>query len=97
MATSVGKFLVAGEKTISAAGTAEALEATSRRVRGLVIVAKSGNTNPIFLGGDDVGSSTNGGLTAGQSIVLEGLVDTGEIWLDVTTNDEGVDFYAALG
>lgn len=97
MATSVGAFLVAGEKIISAAGTAEALEDTSRRVRGLVIIAKSGNTNPVFLGGADVDSSTNGGLTAGQFITLEGLVDTGAIWLDVTTNDEGVDFFAALG
>ena len=97
MATSVGTFIVAGEKTIAAAGTAEALEGTSRRVRGLIIVAKSGNTNPIFLGGSDVDSSTNGGLTAGNSITLEGLVDTGEIFLDVTTNDEGVDFWAALG
>lgn len=97
MATSVGAFLVAGEKTISAAGTAEALEATSRRVKGLAIIAKSGNTNPIFLGGEDVDSSTNGGLTAGQSIVLEGFTDTGAIWLDVTTNGEGIDFFAALG
>lgn len=97
MATSVGKFLVAGEKTIAAAGTAEVLESPSRLVRGLVVIAKAANTNPVFLGGSDVDSSTNGGFDAGKGIVLDGLVDTGEVWVDVTTNDEGVDFFAALG
>lgn len=96
MANSEGPVLLSGAKTVASAGTAEALVGASRRVKSVVIVAKSGNTNRVYLGGSDVDSATSGGLGAGESITLEsvGWLDLVEIYLDVGVNGEGVDFYA---
>jgi len=104
MATSVGSHLVSGEKAVTTSGTALPLEgsgtvanpATARRVKSVLIIAKDGNTNNVFIGGPDVATTTNDGLSAGQHIIVPGPLDTGLIYLDVTTDGEGVDFYAVL-
>lgn len=102
MATSVGWYTVSGEKAVTTAGTAEPLEgsgtvaapAPARKVKGLIITAKAGNTNQVYVGGPDVASTTNDGLDAGEFINFPGPLDTGGVFLDVDTNGEGVDFYA---
>ena len=96
MAASESPILYSFEKTVASAGTAEALVAASKRVKSVVIVAKSGNTGRVYVGGSDVSSSTNGGLGASQSISLEaaGWMDLADIYIDADTNGEGVDFYA---
>jgi hypothetical protein len=53
MANSQGPVLLSGEKTVALAGTAEPLVGASQRVKSVVIIAKSGNTNRIYLGGSD--------------------------------------------
>jgi len=66
-----------------------------------VIIAKAANTGAVFIGGSDVDSSTNAGLgaTAGtnDSLIIERPdrtpVDMSDVWLDVATNGEGVDFW----
>ncbi len=95
MATSESPVIMAGEKTVATAGTAVALNA-SQRVKAVTIIAKSGNTNRVYLGGADVSSSTNGGLGAGESISLEAVnwMDLADIYVDADTNGEGVDFFA---
>ena len=96
MANSEGPVLLAGEKTVATAGTAESLVPTSQRVKSLVIIAKKGNTNQVYLGGADVASTTNDGLDAAETITIEavGWLDLADIYLDVDTNGEGIDFYA---
>ena len=96
MANSEGPVLLAGEKTVATAGTAEPLVATSQRVKSLVVIAKNGNTNQVYLGGADVASTTNDGLDAAETITIEavGWLDLADIYLDVDTNGEGIDFYA---
>ena len=96
MANSEGPVLLSGEKTVATAGTAESLLATSQRVKSVVIIAKKGNTNQVYVGGSDVAATTNDGLDAGESITVEavGWLDLAEIYLDVDTNGEGIDFYA---
>jgi hypothetical protein len=96
MANSEGPVLLSGEKTVAAAGTAESLVAASRRVKSVVVIAKGGNTNRVYLGGADVTPSTNDGLAAGESITVEavGWLDLADIYVDVGVNGEGVDFYA---
>ena len=77
------------------AGTAVALSAT-QRVKSLTIRAKAGNTGQVYVGGSDVSSTTNDGLDAGESVDFEavGWLDLADVYIDVDTNGEGVDFYA---
>lgn len=96
MAVSETPTLISFEKTVSAAGTAEALSSTSQRVAGLLIVAKSGNTGQVYVGGSDVASTTNDGLVPGDmlSIPVKNWLDLTDVYIDVDTSGEGVDYYA---
>ena len=95
MANSEGPVLLSGQKLVATAGTAEALVASTRRVKRVQIVALSSNTKPVYVGGSDVASTTNGGLTASGSISLEaeGWMDLKDIYVDADADGEGVDFY----
>jgi hypothetical protein len=93
MAASNSPTLLSSEKTVTTSGTAEAL-AAARVVYGVTIVAKTGNSNQIYIGGSDVTTSTNDGLDAGDTLEIPGPLDLGDIYLDADTNGEGVDFYA---
>ena len=97
MAASETSFMIASEKTITASGTAEALVAASTRVKSVLLIAKAGNTGQVYVGGSTVDTSTNDGLDAGESITVQALefFNLTELFLDVDTNGEGVDFYAA--
>ena len=81
---------------MAVAGTAERLVAASQRVKSVVVRAKAANLGQVYVGGSDVASTTNDGLDAGESITLEavGWLDLTEVYLDVDTSGEGVDFYA---
>lgn len=95
--------IISGEQTVATAGTAVALlsgSGYSVLYHSVTIVAKSGNTNQVYVGGSDVASTTNDGLDAGESITFAirsadpNLLDLSDIYIDVDTNGEGVDFYA---
>jgi hypothetical protein len=98
MANSVGAsgVLLSGSKTVTSAGTAEAL-AASGKYSSLVIIAKAANTGQVFVGGSDVASGTNAGLDSGDSLRLasaKGYV-LSDVYLDVSVSGEGVDFYGS--
>lgn len=96
MANSSGVVLLSGEKTVAAAGTAEALVSASERVKSVVVIAKKANSNQVYLGASDVASTTNDGLDAGEFLTINanGWLDLADLFLDSDTNSEGVDFYA---
>ena len=96
MATSETSTFIAAEKAVSTAGTAEAIAAASQRVKSLTVVAKAGNTGQVYLGGADIASSTNDGLAPGDSLLIPAVnwLDLNDVYVDVDTNGEGVDFYA---
>ena len=95
MANSETPVFLSGEKTIDASGTAERLVAVSQRAKSVTIIAKTGNVGQVYVGGSDVATTTNDGFAAGESIAIEpdGWLDLTDIFLDVDTNGEGVDFY----
>jgi hypothetical protein len=96
MAASETPTLVSGDKTVTAAGTAEAL-ATTQRVRSVTLVAKDNNTGRVFVGGADVASSTNRGLLAGDVLThstASGWLNLADIYVDASVSGEGVDYYA---
>ena len=84
---------LSGQKTITAAGTAERLH-DGLVVNGAVMVkALPANTGTAYIGNDGAGdvSSANGlPLSAGDAAVFAFVGDLREIWLDTTVNDEGV-------
>ena len=91
-----------GEKTVAAAGTAEALDTIDTVFRSILIIPKTGNTNQVYLGGSDVASTTNDGLDADESVTFSTDIPRhrgfrlSDIYADVDTNGEGVDFYCIV-
>jgi len=96
-----GYKLKLNDKDVSSAGTAERLLAITdagKLTHSVEITAKSGNTGDVFIGDSTVTSSNTPGLSATEQIVINGpltgghqeLIDLSEIFLDVTTNDDGV-------
>ena len=96
MAASETPTLVSGDKTVTAAGTAEALGA-SQRVRSITVVAKDNNTGRVYVGGSDVASTVNRGLQAGDVLThtsASGWLDLADVFVDVDVSGEGIDYYA---
>ncbi len=96
MAASETPTLISGDKTVTTAGTAEAL-AAAQRVRSVTIVAKDSNTGRIYVGGSDVASTVNRGLQAGDVLThtsASGWLDLADVYVDSDVNGEGVDYYA---
>lgn len=93
---------VGGAKTVTTAGTAEAIVASETRAIQVVFMAKAANTNPIFLGDSNVDKDTSPqiALAAGASLSLQApahmYIDLSEWYVDATTNGEGVDFVYAI-
>ena len=84
-----------GRKTVTAAGTAEALESARREVLVAVITAETDNTGVVVIGGADViaAQATRKGvpLDAGDSITLYSL-DMNRIYIDSTVSGDGVTY-----
>ena len=95
MATSEVQTALFGQKTVTSAGTAEAV-LTGSRATELLLIALSTNTGRVYYGGSDVDSSTQEGLVAGASIRITShrVFDVGDIFIDVSVSGEGVDFIA---
>ncbi len=96
MALSEGPVVVSGQRLVTSAGSPEALVSGGKRVKRLQIIALSTNTGQVYIGGSDVAATTNGGLSASDSITLEaeGWMDLKDIHVDAAVDGEGVDFYA---
>ena len=81
-----------GLKTVTAAGTAEALG--SGQVHGaLMVKALSGNAGLVYIGNDGAGdvASTNGmELSAGDVVVFDNVANLSELMVDSAENGEGV-------
>ena len=101
-----------GNKTVAAAGTAERLVAltadlTARVGRRVRVEALHSNTNPVVVGQSsdvDTAAATDVGsrLDAGEFVEFNGVgcndwIDASGIWVDVTTNGEGVTYTISEG
>lgn len=96
MAESSADGFVVGNKTVTAAGTAEALSSSTRLGRSLTLVAMDNNTGRIFVGGSTVSSSTHRGMLAGDSLTISNpskSFDLTKIYIDSSVSGEGVDYY----
>lgn len=84
-----------GTKSVTTAGTAEALVASSTACRMVEIQAMAGNTNNIAVGSSTVvataGSERGLVLAPSQSVAIR-VKDLNDIYIDAVTNGEGVSF-----
>ena len=84
-----------GSKTVTTAGTAEALSATALPVDFVSVTAKIANTGTVAVGSSTVvaAAATQRGapLLAGESISI-GAVDLSLVYIDATVSGEGVTF-----
>jgi hypothetical protein len=87
---------ISGQKTVAAAGTAEALG--SALIHGpLMVKALLANTGYVFVGNDGAGdvASTNGlQLAAGDVAVFDHISSLSALMVDVAVNGEGVSWIA---
>lgn len=83
--------VVSGNDNVTTAGTRVQLNAGTPLAvkRGVVILAKGGNTGIIYVGGSNVDSSNGIGLTAGESFSID-IDDIAEVYIDSSVNGEGV-------
>ena len=90
--------LTTGSKTVTTAGAAERLIALASNVSVLsvTIVAKQTNTGKLYTGNSAVASSNTPALDAGESIKISAgePFNIADIYLDVSVNGEGADYYA---
>jgi|TARA_Y100000310_G_scaffold278625_2_gene297142 hypothetical protein len=86
------------EQTVAAAGTAEALVASSLFVRGLTIRAKVTNGGNVYIGSSAVADTDNDGLRPNDSMTITDSIgfDLAEVFVDADTNGEGIDFWYTL-
>jgi hypothetical protein len=83
---------ISGKKTVTAAGTAEALGSVSLQGP-IMIKALIANTGYIYVGNDGAGdvASTNGlELAAGDAVVFDWIGSLANIIIDSSVNGEGV-------
>ena len=85
--------VIADRKTVTTAGTAEALGASTALEEGVIIMALKGNTNNVFVGDSSVDkdSAKQYELEPGEAMAIA-VDDLAKIYVDVTTNGEGVQF-----
>jgi len=87
--------LYGGTKTVTSAGTAEAL-ATHKETTWVKIQALASNTGYIWVGNSDVKNDASGGgvfLTAGEAVSIE-IDDLAKVYIDSNVNGEGVVYLA---
>lgn len=78
-----------GSKDVTTSGSAEQLS-TGQVCHEVIITAKTGNTNKVYLGSSLVSNSSFGAfLRADDSITLS-ISDLNQVYLDVDTDGEGV-------
>ncbi len=85
-----------GEKTVTAAGTAEALAATATvLVAGVVQVkALDTNTDTVYVGGATVDAANGWPLAAGEEFTFL-IGDLADVYVDAAVNGEGVRYHAS--
>lgn len=84
--------LLSGRKTVATSGTAEQLGTGALQV-GVLVMALKTNTNNVFVGNSTVDKTTDKQteLEPGESYAFA-VDNLSDIWVDVTTNGEGVSY-----
>ena len=77
---------------VTTAGTQVVLGADTA-CRSVHIKAKTGNTNNVYIGTSNVSSALNMKVLAAGELLEIAVKNVTELWIDVDTNGEGVDYW----
>lgn len=78
-----------GQKTVAAAGTAEALGASQELTSGVTIKALPDNQGVVYIGKSDVDSSNGYVLSAGEAVLI--ITDNvADVYVDAAQSGDGV-------
>ena len=91
-------YTISGSELFAVADTPTRLTDEHVLVSSITIIAKSGNTDVVRIGGKDVHDAELDGLLANAGLQFStniGHIDLYEIYVSVATADEGVDYYAS--
>lgn len=88
---SLPSAVYSGQKTVTAAGTAEALASSQALLSGVYIKALAGNTGAVYVGNSAVAAATGFVLAAGDLVFLE-IDDLATVYIDAAENGEGVSY-----
>lgn len=80
-----------GQKTVTTAGTAEALASTQALASGVFVKALAANTGDIYVGNSDVAAANGFVLAAGDLVFIE-IDDLATVFIDAAENGEGVSY-----
>lgn len=83
-----------GQKSVTAAGTDEALAASQALVSGVTVKALHGNTGMIYVGPSGVSSTTGYVLDAGESVFIE-VGNLASVYVDAEVSGETCCYVAA--
>ncbi len=88
--------MISGQGQCHVAGVAEQISVATIKIRKLKIVAQEDNAGQVYLGASDVDNTVNDGLKPGEILIIEPLeyFDLNEVFLDVDTSGDGLDYYA---
>lgn len=87
-----------GTKSVTAAGTAEALVSSHTPAAWVIVAAKRGNTNYVYVGDSTVTSSNGIPLAPGNNLPMPMMggpncYDLFGVYVDADTNGDGVNFF----
>ena len=82
-----------GQKTVTAAGTAEALAGSQAITSGVHVKALLGNTDIVYVGDSGVSSANGLELNPGESVFVE-VSNLLSVFVDSAVNGEGVSYLA---
>ncbi len=88
---SLPSAVYSGQKTVTAAGTAETLAASQALVTGVYIKALAANTGNIYVGNSDVAAATGFVLAAGDLVFIE-IDNLATVYIDAAEDGEGVSY-----
>lgn len=88
--TAIPTTITGGTKTVTTAGVAESLGA-STTIKSIYIRATSTNTGNIYVGGSGVSSANGIALAANDSVEID-IADLATVYIDSDINGEGVGF-----
>jgi len=83
--------LIDGEKTSNTPGTPVALVAESTSCKSVIVVAKTDNTDVVYIGGE----TPKIGFSAGKGVSIS-IDDLAKVYIDPAVSGDGVDYLAEV-
>lgn len=86
--------IFSGKKTVSSAGTAEAIASSQAILSGVTVKALAGNSGIVYIGPSSVDSTNGLELSAKESVFLE-VANLATVYVDAASSSDGITYLAS--